>query len=326
MEAKKSKIDKYYRILGLNSEASGEEIKQAYRDLVNVWHPDRFPYSQRLRKKANEKLREINVAYENLKSCIAENSRDIPKATSRKLSSTENEIHEQSKPSFDEGQRGFSQPFTQKSAERISWKLLSVLFVVLGAGIGTNFKTILIGAISGFLIAMGAGTLVNKINKSRQYKIKVAWGVAVAGFLAFAALFGLTASEHHRSSHFNPDEESKRIGFLFENIRQANLQKDIDLFMSCFSSDFKDKEGKRKDTLKTWETFNFQDLSYELKELSLLGDAAQVKLEWVVTASEKRGGKPHNGTTLLEVSLRREDGCWKITRIKPATSGSDPAG
>lgn len=323
MVAKTSKIDKYYQILGLNSEASEEEIKQAYRDLVNVWHPDRFPYNQRLRKKAHEKLIEINVAYENLRSCIAGSSLDIPTATSRKFSSTEGGTHEQSKPSFDEGQRTFSQPFTQRSAERISWKLLSVLFVVLGLGIGTNFKTRLIGAISGFLIGMGAGTLVNQINKSRQSKIKVAWGVAVAGLLVFAALFGLTAPERYRSSE---GEESKRIGFLFENIRQANLQKDIDLFMSCFSNDFSDKEGKRQDTLKMWETFNYQDLSYELKELTLLGDTAVVKLEWVVTASEKLGGKPHNGTTLLDVTLRREDGGWKITRIKPASSGSDPAG
>jgi hypothetical protein len=325
MVAKTSKIDKYYQILGLNSEASEEEIKQAYRDLVNVWHPDRFPHSQRLREKAHERLIEINVAYENLKSCSAGNSRDIPKATSRKFSSTESGPHEQSKPFFDEGQRGFSQPFTQKSAERISWKLLCVLFGVLGAGIGTNFKTRLIGAISGFLIGMGAGTLVNKIAKSRQYKIKVAWGVAVAGLLVFAALFGLTAPERHKFSS-SEDEESKRIGFLFENIRQANLQKDIDLFMSCFSSDFSDKEGKRQDRLKVWETFNYQDLSYELKGLTLLGDAAVVKSEWIVVTSEGVGGKPHNGTTLLDLTLRREDGCWKITRIKPASSGSDPAG
>jgi len=325
MAGKTSEIDEYYRILGLNPEASEEEIKQAYRDLVNVWHPDRFPHNQRLRKKANDKLREINIAYENLRARTAGDSPDNPTATSRKFSSTESETHEQSKPFFDEGQRGFSQPFTQKSAERISWKLLCVLFVVLGSGIGTNFKTILIGAISGFLIAMGAGTLVNKINKSRQYKIKVAWGVAVAGFLVFVVLFGLTAPERHRFS-VSEDEESKRIEFLFENIRQANLQKDIDLFMSCFSSDFSDKEGKRQDRLKKWETFNYQDLSYELKELTLLGDAAVVKSEWVVVTSEKLGGKPHNSTTLLDITLRREDGSWRITRIKPASSGPDPAG
>ncbi len=76
-------IDKYYQILGLNSGAPEEEIKQAYRDLANVWHPDRFPNNQRLREKANEKLKEINNAYEKLKSYIAENSRGYASESQR---------------------------------------------------------------------------------------------------------------------------------------------------------------------------------------------------------------------------------------------------
>ena len=64
-------IDKYYQILGLNPGASEEEIKEAYRDLVNVWHPDRFSNNPRLRHKANQRMKEINMAYEKLKSCFA---------------------------------------------------------------------------------------------------------------------------------------------------------------------------------------------------------------------------------------------------------------
>ena len=70
-----SEMDKYYQILGLNPGTSEEEIKQAYKDLVNVWHPDRFLNNPRLREKANEKLKEINEAYNKLKSYIAGNPR-----------------------------------------------------------------------------------------------------------------------------------------------------------------------------------------------------------------------------------------------------------
>lgn len=50
----------YYRILGVSREASDEEIKKAYRKLVFEHHPDRNPNSPQ----AEEKIREINTAYE----------------------------------------------------------------------------------------------------------------------------------------------------------------------------------------------------------------------------------------------------------------------
>jgi len=62
------KINRSIEILGLKSGASQEEVNQAYRDLVNVWHPDRFVGNPRLQKKAEEKVKEINAAYEYIKS------------------------------------------------------------------------------------------------------------------------------------------------------------------------------------------------------------------------------------------------------------------
>jgi curved DNA-binding protein CbpA len=61
-------ILKYYEILGLKPGATEEQIKQAYRDLAKVWHPDRFPNDPRLQEKAQEKLKEINLAYDYLKA------------------------------------------------------------------------------------------------------------------------------------------------------------------------------------------------------------------------------------------------------------------
>lgn len=53
-----------YRVLGVPVDASSSEIKRAYRDLVRVWHPDRFEDDSRLREKANEMLKAINAAYD----------------------------------------------------------------------------------------------------------------------------------------------------------------------------------------------------------------------------------------------------------------------
>lgn len=61
-------MDRCIEMLGLQRGASPEEVAQAYRDLANVWHPDRFAGNPRLQKKAEEKIKEINAAYEYIKS------------------------------------------------------------------------------------------------------------------------------------------------------------------------------------------------------------------------------------------------------------------
>jgi len=112
------------------------------------------------------------------------------------------------------------------------------------------------------------------------------------------------------------NEEAEKIRVLFENIRQANLKKNIGLFMSCYSHDFEDKEGKRLAVLETWENFNYLKLSYHLKKQTITGDTADVRVEWLIRTSPKAGGKPQDSRTVLHVMLSREEGNWKIKAIK----------
>lgn len=50
-------------ILELETIGSLQDAKRAYKDLVRVWHPDRFQNNARLKYKAEQRLREINLAY-----------------------------------------------------------------------------------------------------------------------------------------------------------------------------------------------------------------------------------------------------------------------
>ena len=56
-------LDESYEILGVGSDVPFQYVTEAYQDLVKVWHPDRFANHPRLQKKAEEKLKEINDAY-----------------------------------------------------------------------------------------------------------------------------------------------------------------------------------------------------------------------------------------------------------------------
>lgn len=51
------------KILELENPGSIQDAKRAYKDLVRVWHPDRFQSNPRLKQKAEQKLRAINLAF-----------------------------------------------------------------------------------------------------------------------------------------------------------------------------------------------------------------------------------------------------------------------
>jgi DnaJ like chaperone protein len=60
--------DSAYIILGVNRNATNEEIKKAYRSLAVKYHPDKVSYlGEDIKNKAKEKFQQINEAYEAVK-------------------------------------------------------------------------------------------------------------------------------------------------------------------------------------------------------------------------------------------------------------------
>lgn len=63
-------LRKCFDILEVRQNGTMEEVRQAYKDLVKVWHPDRFAEDPRLRVRAEKRLKEINTAYETVKAFL----------------------------------------------------------------------------------------------------------------------------------------------------------------------------------------------------------------------------------------------------------------
>jgi hypothetical protein len=74
-------VEQHLRVLELDRGASHDAIKESYRRLVKVWHPDRFSHDADLRVFAEKRCKELNVAYEFLLSVPPER---IQEKTARK--------------------------------------------------------------------------------------------------------------------------------------------------------------------------------------------------------------------------------------------------
>ncbi len=55
-----------YSVLGVSSSASDDEIKRAYKALAKKYHPDNYGDDNPLKDLANEKMSEVNAAYEEI--------------------------------------------------------------------------------------------------------------------------------------------------------------------------------------------------------------------------------------------------------------------
>ncbi len=85
-------IRRSFEILELHHAATEAEARQAYKDIVNVWHPDRFYSNPRLKQKAEKKLKEVNEAYETIMIFLKNNDHDGSKIHENATSISKTEI------------------------------------------------------------------------------------------------------------------------------------------------------------------------------------------------------------------------------------------
>ena len=81
MVSRMSDLKRCYEILEIKPESTYEEAKLAFRDMVSIWHPDKFSHNSRLKEKAEEKLKLINEAWEQLQAffCQKEDAIERPR-------------------------------------------------------------------------------------------------------------------------------------------------------------------------------------------------------------------------------------------------------
>jgi hypothetical protein len=112
-------------------------------------------------------------------------------------------------------------------------------------------------------------------------------------------------------------QEIQKLLDLLEDIRQANLKKNISLLMSCYVSDYEGLEERRRIALQSWEKYNYLDLDYVLKVESVSINAAKARVEWQIRSIPIAGGQLEEGKSALNVIFEKEKDKWKIKEVTP---------
>ena len=61
-------VDSAYKILGIDSNATDEDVKKAYREMAKKYHPDKVnSLGEEVKQSATEKFRKVKEAYDYLK-------------------------------------------------------------------------------------------------------------------------------------------------------------------------------------------------------------------------------------------------------------------
>jgi hypothetical protein len=104
-----------------------------------------------------------------------------------------------------------------------------------------------------------------------------------------------------------------RVTQMLNQIRKAQLNKDIDLFMSSFSPNYHELAAKRKEMLRIWQTYNFVNMSFNIEDVQE-GDKniASVKVNWQIEAKNQFTNKIKQFTKSYLIYLSKEGDKWLI--------------
>jgi Double zinc ribbon len=100
-------------------------------------------------------------------------------------------------------------------------------------------------------------------------------------------------------------------------LREAQLHKDIVLFMSVYSLTYPGLDDKRSSTLKAWERFDFTNLVFTVDNIqSIDPDNAIAEVTWYMDTKNRRTQELSSSSQTFQVRFAKELGKWRIRSLE----------
>jgi hypothetical protein len=120
-----------------------------------------------------------------------------------------------------------------------------------------------------------------------------------------------------------PAEDLKgQLAAVLSTLRHAQLQKNINDFMSVYSAAFPGYDLKRQETLKYWENYDFTNLVFTVDKVQAINsDHALAWVTWYLDVQDRKTQELSSGTQRFQVQFLKEKGIWRISDLKGDNKG-----
>jgi len=177
-------------------------------------------------------------------------------------------------------------------ANKIVWRMLAFIWAVM------------ICLLIAYIAFLPETTFYSELGSHDQY----------ARNTATESRTDLTDPSHDSPS---PPPPSEYFPQLLNRIRAAQLEKDIDLFLSVYSPSFPEIGKKREQTLKIWKKYDFLEIKFLIDDIQQKdAHTFQAKVTWNIKTQHLDSKEIKRSLKSYQVSFSDKSGKWLIQDLE----------
>ena len=113
---------------------------------------------------------------------------------------------------------------------------------------------------------------------------------------------------------------------IIEQIRAAQLKKDINLFLNTYSPTFPNIDQKKENILKTWQQYDYVDMKFHIDNMEKLNEHTIIaKVAWDITLEDVRSKKKNTLMRDYTIYFSDVSGKWLIQELVQGDKTSEIA-
>jgi hypothetical protein len=147
------------------------------------------------------------------------------------------------------------------------------------------------------------------------------WAIVIVAGISYFVISNQTPIPTNQATEEHPPAvsvtpETTDLMELLNQIREAQLKKDIQLFMGAYSPNFPDLAQRRDLMLTIWQRYDYLDAQFQLSDITIKNSMLILgKVTWVIKARDRQINAMKIFTKSYQVYFSKDSGKWLIQKF-----------